>query len=955
MAVKGKSFLYRLATAMIMIVLLQLAIIGGALIASQVIPNLNNSSYELFAKTVVNRKNYLENEMIERWSSIDSFIPQVLSLFPQEQYEQEGLSEAVISTFLKNAAPSLVHLLRDSGTTGSFVILNDRSTVGDTRSCLYLKDYSPTTNDLQNNSDLFVLRGPLEVLNQYKIPIDGMWSYGISLSVDNAPMYYKPYDAAQTVKEYQHLGYWHTSTSLNDPAAKVMTYTKPLILPNGEVVGVIGVEIDQSYVYKMLPQAELSESGINGYALVQQDETGQYLPIMVQGANLKRVLDYNKPIELKESQSVVSLAANGGVALSTNLQEIYLYNKNTPFSNVKWYLMGIIESDGVTQYSQTVYNSLLMAILTSLGLGILMALAVGASFGRPTTELVHNIRKIKPGQKMQLESTGISEIDELVAAMLQLNEDVLNSVTKTDKIISMVNIEIGTFDYKTSADVVQVSQGLLDMVDLPTLAPDELVVDKTIFLTFLQQLKSKRVEKNICQYLSDPPRWLKVESVTTDGGVLGIIMDVTKEELDKRSIILERDYDALTGIYNRYAFQREYNKVFTNLTFSNAAFLMGDLDNLKYINDTYGHDVGDAYIRAVAQAIKAYFSNQRALFARMSGDEFYVFVYGSGSIEEIRKIIYDFYDVLGITHIDLPDGTKFKLKMSSGVSWFGKDSVNSEELVHFADFAMYQGKRSIKGGIREFEKEVYASDSYMLTGKEELYRILDEQMIEYVFQPIVWAETQQLYGYEALMRPLGRTINTPIRLIHLARAQGQLWKVEKNSFYMVLDLYKKYQDKMNGCKIFINSVPSQVLKQAEYEELSRLYADILDRVVIEIIESESINDEILATKRSLIESWKGMLALDDYGSGYANDISLLSLQPNIIKIDRFLIQDIETNIDKQAIFSRTITFAKERNILVLAEGVETSSQLQAVRSMGVDLVQGYYISRPLPLPNYEVK
>ena len=955
MAIKGRSFLYRLIAAMIMIVLLQLAIIGGALIASKVIPNLNSSSYELFAKTVSNRKNYLENEMIERWSAINDFIPQIMEEFPEEQFAQEGFSQGVIMGFLENSISPLISMLRDTGTTGSFIILDDQSKIGDTRSCLYFKDYSPTYNDLQKNSDLFILKGPLEFLNKYKIPIDVMWSYGLSLTEDNSDLYYKPYTAAQTVKDYRHLGYWGTSTALNDESAKVITYTKPLITSDGTVIGVVGVEIAQDYVYKMLPQDELSEGNINGYALMLQTGEDLFQPIMMQGAAFKQVLEYGKSVEVRRGETVENFASNMQRALSASCQEITLYNKNTPFNNEKWFLMGIIESGGITKYSHNLYNSLIAAILSSLGMGIIIAIVIGASFSRPTAALVKTIRNIKPGQPMQLESTGISEIDELVAAVEQLNNDVLNSVTKTDKIINMVDIAIGTFDYKTNSNVVQVSQGLLDMVELPTLPEDELTVDKDIFLDFLQQLKRKKTERNICQYRNEPPRWLKIESVATDSGVLGIIMDVTKEELDKRSLILERDYDLLTGIYNRFAFQREYSQIFYNLTFRNAAFLMGDLDNLKYVNDTYGHDVGDAYIKAAAQTIKTFFSPLKALFARMSGDEFYVFIYGEESVEDIRKIIHDFYDVFNNSYVNLPDGTKFKLKMSSGVSWFGKDSISSEELIHFADFAMYQGKHSIKGGIREFEKEVYDSDSYMLTGKEELYSILDEQLIEYVFQPIVWAENRNVYGYEALMRPLGRNINTPIRLIHLAQAQGQLWKVEKNSFFMVLDLYKKYEERMKGCKIFINSVPNQALKQNEYEELERLYSDILDKVVIEITESESINDEILERKRELIQSWKGMLALDDYGAGYANDISLLNLRPNIIKIDRFLIQDIETNVDKQAIFNKTIAFAKDRGILVLAEGVETSGQLETVRSLGVDLVQGYYISRPLPIPNYEVE
>ncbi|MEG1684289.1 MAG: EAL domain-containing protein, partial [Oscillospiraceae bacterium] len=276
-----------------------------------------------------------------------------------------------------------------------------------------------------------------------------------------------------------------------------------------------------------------------------------------------------------------------------------------------------------------------------------------------------------------------------------------------------------------------------------------------------------------------------------------------------------------------------------------------------------------------------------------------------------------------------------------------------EELMRYADFAMYQGKHTIKGGIREFDSQIYQEQSYLFTGKEELYTVLDEQLFTYAFQPIVSAADGSIYGYEALMRPGGKTLNSPDKLLNLAQMEGQLYKVERNTFYTVLGLASLYRELFQKCKLFLNSVPNQVLKETEYEELTHLYADCLDCLVIEITESESINDASLSRKKDLVKQWGALLALDDYGTGYANDMLLLNLEPNLIKIDRFLVDGIETDKNKLDLVKKTIAFAAEREISVIAEGVETESQLRVLLAAGIDLIQGYYVAKPMPLPNFD--
>ncbi|MEG2372397.1 MAG: EAL domain-containing protein [Hydrogenoanaerobacterium sp.] len=949
---KGHSALFRITVAVLNIIFLQIVLICGAIIFSRVVPQLDDNAYEIFSQTVENRKGYIESEMHNRWSAIDSFTADIAAAYP----DKASVSDAECLSFLETVTPSLMTMLRDTGTTGSFIILDDNVTPSSAHSCLYFVDSDPGYNDLKNNSDIMILKGPMEFLNKFKIPLHISWNYGLTLNEENRDVFYKPYEAAQTIKRAEHLGYWNICPALYDENLRVITYTKPLISPSGRVFGVIGVEISQDYLYKLLPENELAGESYNGYAIVTDSDDGGIEPLIVNGALLHGLLPYKQNIKLKlinEEFNGYALSNSSAMPLSGHLESIKLYNQNTPFTGKNWYVLGVTNQSSLTRYSKSFTKTLLAAIMASFVIGLIISLLMGVFFSKPLQSLKNEINNFKPGEKLKLGKTGILEIDALSSAVEQLNDDVLNSVLKTDKIIDMVNLDIGSFEYKNDENTVKVSPVLAEMLSLAV--DKNNFVDKSIFFDCLDKIKKNKTNDNLYEFTDEAVKWFRLEDVLTENGEFGVIVDSTQDELNRRALKRDRDFDSLTGIYNRFAFQRVMTELFEKKDFKYGAFVMCDLDNLKHVNDNYGHDSGDKYIKATANFLSRYWSGKQVVYARMSGDEFYSFVYGYDSVEEIRKLVLGMHLALSSEFIILPDSTIFHLKMSSGVAWYPQNSCEQDELLRYADFAMYQGKHALKGSVREFDAEVYKEQSYLFTGKEELYTILDEQLFEYVFQPIVSAVDGSIYGYEALMRPNGRTVNSPEKLLNLAQMEGQLWKVEKNTFYAVLEKTALYRDFLSGCKLFLNSIPNQVLKENEYEELTRLYSKYLASIVIEITESESIEKSSLERKKELVRSWGAQLALDDYGTGYANDMLLLNLQPDIIKIDRFLVDGVENDNNKLDIVNKTIAFAKERGITVIAEGVETEVQLRILIKAGVNLIQGYYVAKPLYMPNFNSK
>ena len=424
------------------------------------------------------------------------------------------------------------------------------------------------------------------------------------------------------------------------------------------------------------------------------------------------------------------------------------------------------------------------------------------------------------------------------------------------------------------------------------------------------------------------------------------------EALERRRIEHERDYDILTGLYNRQAFHRACEELFAHPEkLGHAALVMTDLDNLKQINDTYGHDWGDQYIRQTGRCL-AQSVPTGTLCARLSGDEFLLLFYGYRSRGEIRRKLEELRDALHASTSTLPNGSELHISISAGVAWYPKDSTNYNTLKKYADFAMYQVKHSEKGEMREFDVGIYNQEAYTLQIRNEFEEMLRQGAVDYYFQPIFSARSGRVVAYEALMRPRMPTLRSPLAVLKLARELGRLYDIERLTIFKASETFQDLRRKgliREDALLFLNSIANVSLNDEDIQEYKRLYADLLPDIVVEITEEEELDLKELERKRR-VPGASGTIALDDYGSGYSNGNSLLTIDPRYVKVDISIIRNIDTNADKQQFLVGLVTYAKPRSIQVLAEGVETMAELQKVLELGVDLLQGYGCARPAPVP-----
>ena len=229
---------------------------------------------------------------------------------------------------------------------------------------------------------------------------------------------------------------------------------------------------------------------------------------------------------------------------------------------------------------------------------------------------------------------------------------------------------------------------------------------------------------------------------------------------------------------------------------------------------------------------------------------------------------------------------------------------------------------------------------------KETERLLDNNLFDYHFQPIVSAKTGEIYSYEALMRARSDWKLSPLAILKYAGVLGRLADVEKATFLNVLTRANEEKELFRDRKVFINSIPGCRLNSENLTKIQELIEKNTNGVVLELTEQAELSNDDLDNIKKINDEYNIELAIDDYGTGYSNISNLLRYMPNYVKIDRALLSEIQNSAQKQHFVRNAIEFCHENNILALAEGIETSEELKEVIELGVDLIQGYYTARP---------
>ena len=692
----SSSIVYRLTRMILGIIVLQTLLFATFLIQGGVIKEAKSNAYQLFHEKAASRKDYIQREMKNNWTNFDPYVTNIAKLLNGKPRSFDT------NSFFDGAVSELIPMLRTTQATGAYIILNDGSDDPNGLPAIYLRDYDPIMNSYSND-DIYMVYGPSHLAKSLKIPLDQIWRYNFEATEANRDFIKKPYEKASMTSKATLLGYWSKPFKLQPEDVSIITYSIPLFDSGGVLRGIVGIELTLSYLEKYFPATELQPRDSLGYLIAYSDDGGKQLsPIIMGGALQKRMIDENQPLSLKavDADKNIYLLNNhqGKERLFASVEKVGLYQYNTPFEEEQWYLVGIMREDYLLSYAARIKQILWISLFIALLLGAVSASFISIQMSKPIVKLARQVNDSNQLKTFKLKPTGLFELDELSLAIELANKRTLESASRLAKIVELFGLPIGAYEISHETNTVFVTHNFYDIIGWRregVQTPDIKAFEARLKDTLISPAAD---EVDVYEIGGESSRWIRFKQTEQEKATSGVVLDVTDEILEKRQIKRERDHEPLTLLLNRKGFQWSYEAWTKNSPYEKkAALIMFDLDNLKCINDTYGHKWGDQYIITAVAQLNQMAPTANVLLGRRSGDEFVVLLHGFESRDEIRNCMNSFYKKLQAEQLLFPDGERMPVMISAGVMWIEGETFTYDELLHFADEALYEAKRNHKG------------------------------------------------------------------------------------------------------------------------------------------------------------------------------------------------------------------------------------------------------------------
>ena len=542
----------------------------------------------------------------------------------------------------------------------------------------------------------------------------------------------------------------------------------------------------------------------------------------------------------------------------------------------------------------------------------------------------------------------------------QIIEQINDSVTTTDLQGNIVSWNLGsekTFGYTANEAIGKNISMLYQEEDIPSLKKYVPVLMETgIYNADLYLVKKSKELIPISYSLS----LLRDES-GNPVGIVGINKDITErkevedELFEQKSILYyQAHHDALTGLPNRVLFfdRLEQGIIKGKRHSEGLALFFIDLDKFKHINDSLGHGVGDSVLKIVSKRLESIIRKEDTV-ARLSGDEFTVIMEELTNPEDASILAAKILKILK-EPINI-ENHKLYVSGSIGISIYPEDAADGDNLLKYADTAMYQAKEEGRNNYQFYSSEMTKFAMKRMVMKTCLRQALDNTELFINYQPQINSCTGELVGMEALVRWQHPTMGllTPDKFISLAEDTGMIVEIDKwvmcTSMKQVSNWYKEGLEP----GVLALNLSIKQLESKNFIELIKKGMEAYDFkaewLEVEITEGQMMTKtEEVISRLGEINDLGVRISIDDFGTGYSS-LSLLKRLPiHRLKIDQSFIQDIPNDEEDIAIVQAIIAMANSLKLDLVAEGVETFEQKEFLVENGCVNMQGYYFSQPVP-------
>jgi diguanylate cyclase (GGDEF)-like protein/PAS domain S-box-containing protein len=487
--------------------------------------------------------------------------------------------------------------------------------------------------------------------------------------------------------------------------------------------------------------------------------------------------------------------------------------------------------------------------------------------------------------------------------------------------------------------------------------PDEKGTQESLFMKLVKE------EGYFIKELRQQKRTGEVITVTAD--IVGIqkagrrfyvskITDITERKLAEIRLSHLANYDVLTNLPNRLLFMDRLNQALSQAKRSQklVGVLFLDIDRFKTINDTLGHPVGDKLLQAISKVLVA--GRETDTVTRLGGDEFTIVLTNISHARDAALVAEKLLSILSVNPFQIA-GHEVFITASIGLTLYPFDGEDIETLLKNADIAMYRAKERGRNTYQFYTRDMNNTALERLELETGLRRAIEKEELELHYQPIVDTSSGKIIAAEALIRwnhpTLGRI--PPDKFIGLAEETGLIIPIGEWVLETACRQNQEWQQSgLAPIRISVNISVRQFQDPRFVETVKEIIKrSKLDPVFLELeITESSLMHNLEKTRETLhLLSQNGIrFSIDDFGTGYSSLSYLKRFSIDTLKIDRSFIKDIIQDSDDRAITTAVIAMAHSLKLQVVAEGVETREQLECLRGLQCDFLQGYLFCRPVP-------
>lgn len=467
------------------------------------------------------------------------------------------------------------------------------------------------------------------------------------------------------------------------------------------------------------------------------------------------------------------------------------------------------------------------------------------------------------------------------------------------------------------------------------------------------------------KYSAESGLWFEIRFtnlVWIDGSevIVCTASDITQKKKSQQKIEFQAHNDFLTGLYNRMKCESDLKKIIKQSIKDGVkgALMFIDLDDFKHINDGLGHQYGDVLLQQIAAGLQS-IVGLRGKCYRMGGDEFVAIVMPD-MFSELGRIANKVKDMFNKPWYLME--TEYFCTMSMGIAVFPDDSKDVHEIIRLADIAMYESKKNGKNGYTFYDSCSKLNTARRLDIENSMRQAVTSGIEEFVvfYQPVVDVRTGECSSCEALVRWDSKALGFmgPGDFIPLAEYLGLITSIGDYVLEEACRQCRYWNEHgIHDFHINVNLSVVQLLQKDVAETVARILKKTgvnPKNIVLEITESFAIND--MDRVLDIIKGIKKLgprIALDDFGTGYSSLNYIKQLPLDIIKVDKTFIDDIVEDEYAQAFIKLIVELSDTIDTDIIVEGVENEAQLNILKELGVDYIQGFYYGKPVPAYEFE--